>query len=151
MKYAINYLSKYSSSKANLERVLKNKIRRLDLEKQDKYLLYQTINKTIADLEKNNLINDFDYTTSKINFFFNQGKSKMFIKNYFYQKGIEKDVIEKSFEELENNNFNWETEAAKIFVRKKRLSKSNEYTKNLSKLARAGFSYEISKKILDDL
>ena len=28
MKYAIDYLSKFSSSKANLERVLKNKIRR---------------------------------------------------------------------------------------------------------------------------
>ena len=33
VKYAINYLSKYSSSKKNLERILKNKIRRTNIEK----------------------------------------------------------------------------------------------------------------------
>ena len=151
MKYAINYLSKYSSSKKNLEKLLKNKIIRLKIEKKDKYLLYNSIEKIIKDLEKNNFINDGNYTFSKINFFFNQGKSKIFIKNYFIQKGIENEIIDKTFENFENTKTNWELESAKIFAKKKRLSNSNDKEKNFSKLARAGFSYEISKKILENI
>ena len=151
MKYAINYLSKYSSSKANLKIILKKKIRRLKIEKKDKFFLYNSIEKIINDLEKNNLINDYNYTSSKFDLFFHQGKSRMFIKSFFQQKGIEKDVIDKAFETFEKNNSNWEAESAKIFAKKKRLSNNKDKEKNLSKLARAGFNFEISKKILEDL
>ena len=151
MKYAINYLSKYTSSKANLEIILKKKIGRLKVEKKDKFFLYNSIKKIIDNLEKNNLINDYNYTSSKFDLFLHQGKSKIFIKSFFQQKGIEKDVINKIFETYEKNNSNWESESAKIFAKKKRLANNKDKEKNLSKLARAGFNYEISKKILDDL
>ena len=151
MKYAINYLSKHSSSKANLTIILKKKIRRLKIEKKDKFFLYNSIEKIINDLEKNNLINDYNYISSKFDLFFHQGKSRIFIKSFFQQKGIEKDVIDKTFETFEKNNSNWEAESAKIFAKKKRLSKDKDKEKNLSKLARAGFNFEISKKILEDL
>jgi len=151
MKYAINYLSKYSSSKANLEIILNKKIRRLKIEKKDKFFLYNSIEKIINDLEKNNLINDYNYISSKFDLFFHQGKSRIFIKSFFQQKGIEKDVIDKTFETFEKNNSNWEAESAKIFAKKKRLSNDKDKEKNLSKLARAGFNFEISKKILEDL
>ena len=151
IKYAINYLSKYSSSKANLEIILNKKIRRLKIEKKDKFFLYNSIEKIINDLEKNNLINDYNYISSKFDLFFHQGKSRMFIKSYFQQKGIEKDVIDKTFETFEKNNSNWEAESAKIFAKKKRLSNDKDKEKNLSKLARAGFNFEISKKILEDI
>ena len=151
MKYAINYLSKYSSSKANLEIILNKKIRRLKIEKKDKFFLYNSIEKIINDLEKNNLINDYNYISSKFDLFFHQGKSRIFIKSFFQQKGIEKDVIDKAFETFEKNNLNWEAESAKIFAKKKRLSNDKDKEKNLSKLARAGFNFEISKKILEDL
>ena len=151
MKYAIDYLSKYSSSKANLEIILNKKIRRLKIEKKDKFFLYNSIKKIINDLEKNNLINDYNYISSKFDLFFHQGKSRIFIKSFFQQKGIEKDVIDKTFETFEKNNSNWEAESAKIFAKKKRLSNDKDKEKNLSKLARAGFNFEISKKILEDL
>ena len=152
IKYAIYHLSKYSSSKANLEIILKKKIRRLKIEKKDKFLLYNSIKKIIHDLEKNNLINDYNYTASKFNYFFHQGKSKIFIKNYFIQKGIERDIIDETFEKYEEENPNWESESAKTYARKKRLSSyRDDKEKCLSKLARAGFNYEISKKILEDL
>lgn len=152
MKYAINYLSKYSSSKGNLERMLKNKVRRLKIENKEKYLLYNSIEKIINDLEKNNFLNDYNYTSSKISLFFFQGKSKIFIKNYFLQKGICKDIIDRVFIKFEDDNTNWENQSAKIFAKKKNLLKYiDNKEKILSKLARAGFSYEISKKILEDL
>ena len=152
MKYAINYLSKYSSSKSNLERILKKKIIRLKIEKQEKYILYNSIEKIINTLETNNYINDYNYTTSKINTFFHQVKSKIFIKSYFIQKGIDQNVIDETFENFEIKNNNWEILSAKTFARKKKFTNlSDNKEKNLSKLARAGFSYEISIKTLSDL
>ena len=149
MKYAIDYLSKFNSSKKNLSRILKNKITRMKIEKKDKFILYNFIPQIILKLENNNLINDKNFTLSKIRLFAHQGKSELFIKNYLIQKGIEKLIIFDSIKEFEYLNPNWEKDSAKIFIRKKKLIKSPEnYQKNLSKMARAGFSYDLCKKIL---
>ena len=67
------------------------------------------------------------------------------------QKGIEKNMIEKTFKNFELKNPNWESESAKIFARKKRLGvkHSNNLDKDLAKMARAGFNYKIIKEILE--
>ena len=150
-KYAVQYLSKYDSTKKNLERVLKNKIRRIkDTKKNEKFILYKSIFKIIEELESKQIINDKKYADTKIHYFSTQGKSKYFIKSYLLQKGIEKNLIENKLKDFELNNPNWEFESAKKFVRKKRLVFSDEKNKekNLSKMARAGFDYNICKKIL---
>jgi SOS response regulatory protein OraA/RecX len=149
MRYAIDYLSKFSSSKKNLERILKGKIMRLKIEKKDKPELYDSIPEIILKLEINKFINDENYTLSKIRILAQQGKSKAFIKNYLFQKGIEKDIISESLSEYENINSDWEIDSANVFMRKKRIIKSDaNYQKNLNKMARAGFNYSISSKIL---
>ena len=151
VKYAINYLSKYSSSKKNLERILKNKIRRTNIENKEKFTLYNSIPEIIKKLEKNNFINDYNYATSKVNIFISNGKSKIFIKNYLFKKGIDKKLSSQIFEELNDEDANWEIKSARIFARKKNIKKNNNNNeKNLSKMARAGFSYEIAKKILEE-
>ena len=150
VKYAINYLSKYSSSKTNLERILKNKIRRTKIEKKEKFTLYNSIPEIIKKLEKNNFINDYNYATSKINLFISNGKSKIFIKNYLFKKGIDEKLSSEIFAELNEEDSNWEIKSARTFARKKNFQKNNNYEKNLSKMARAGFSYEIAKKILEE-
>ena len=144
MNYAINYLSKYSSSKKNLERVLKNKIARSNTEKKIKYDLYNNISAIITKIEDNKFIDDDAYTLSKIRSYAKQGKSKVFIKNYLLQKGVDKNIISNSIESYQNQNPNWEIESAIIFINKKKLIKSSEnYQKNLNKMSRAGFIYEI--------
>ena len=151
VKYAINYLSKYSSSKTNLERILKNKIRRINIEKKEKFTLYNSIPEIIKKLEKNNFINDYNYATSKVNIFISNGKSKIFIKNYLFKKGIDEKLSSEIFAELNEEDSNWEIKSARIFARKKNIKKDNNNNeKNLSKMARAGFSYEIAKKILEE-
>ena len=149
MKYAIDYLSKYSSSKKNLERVLKNKIARSNTEKKIKYDLYNNISAIITKIEDNKFIDDDAYTLSKIRSYAKQGKSKVFIKNYLLQKGVDKNIISNSIETYQNQNPNWEIESAIIFINKKKLIKSSEnYQKNLNKMSRAGFIYEICKNTL---
>ena len=151
VKYAINYLSKYSSSKSNLERILRNKIRKTNIEKKEKFTLYSSISEIIKKLEKNNFINDYNYATSKVNIFISSGKSKIFIKNYLFKKGIDEKLSSEIFAELNEEDSNWEIKSARIFARKKNIkTNNNNYEKNLSKMARAGFSYEIAKKILEE-
>tara|TARA_B100001173_G_scaffold216136_1_gene186667 strand:+ start:249 stop:722 length:474 start_codon:yes stop_codon:yes gene_type:complete len=149
VKYAINYLSKYSSSKTNLERILRNKIRRTNIEKKERFTLYNSIPEIIKKLEKNNFINDYNYATSKVNIFISNGKSKIFIKNYLFKKGIDEKLSSEIFTELNEEDSNWEIESARTFARKKNFQNNNN-EKNLSKMARAGFSYEIAKKILEE-
>ena len=149
-KYAYSYLSKYNTSKKNLDRILHNKVRRMNLNKKDKYTLYSSIASIITDLEINKLINDKNFSQSKIDSLSLQGKSKISIISYLVQKGIEKNLIEETFKNLELKNPNWESESAKIFARKKRLGAkhSNNLEKDLAKMARAGFNYNIIKDIL---
>ena len=150
-KYAFSYLSKYNTSKKNLDRILHNKVNKMNLEKKDKFFLYNSINSIIVNLENKKLIDDTNYAQSKIDSLSMQGKSKNFLKGYLLQKGIEKKLIEKTLENFELKNPNWETKSAKIFARKKRLGMkySNNFEKDLAKMARAGFNYNLSKKILE--
>ena len=151
IKYAINYLSKFNSSKKNLNRILKNKIRRLDEENKKKVDLYNLIPEVIKELENKNLINEENYIFSKIRLFERQGKSLLFIKNYMMQKGVDKSEFSKVMEDYANLYPDWEVSSIKTFIRKKRLSITYENNqKNLIKITRAGFNYELSKRVLED-
>tara|TARA_Y100000766_G_C18802842_1_gene553957 strand:+ start:259 stop:732 length:474 start_codon:yes stop_codon:yes gene_type:complete len=149
LKYAIYYLSKYSSSKKNLEYILKKKIRRLTDEKKIRYQLYIEIKTIIDKLEKLNLINDTLYTETKINSLLNQAKSKKYINQYLINKGINKKIADDQIALFYKKNENIEKKNALKFAKKKKLLNDNlDYEKKLSKMARAGFSYEIAKEIL---
>ena len=149
LKYAIYYLSKYSSSKKNLEFILKKKIRRLSDEKKIRFHLYNEIQIIIDKLEKLNLINDQVFVESKIQSLQYQAKSKNYIKQYLLQKGIDKQLIEEQISLFYENNKNLEKENALKFAKKRNLLDSDQdYQKKLSKMARAGFSYDIAKEIL---
>ena len=149
LKYAIYYLSKYSSSKKNLEFILKKKIRRLSDEKKIRFQLYNEIQIIIQKLEKLNLINDQVFVESKIQSLQYQAKSKNYIKQYLLQKGINKQLIEEQISLFYENNKNLEKENALKFAKKRNLiDNDQDYQKKLSKMARAGFSYDIAKEIL---
>ena len=149
LKYAVDYLSKYDSSKNNLVSVLKRKILRLNVTNFEKKKLIDIIENIILKLEKNKFIDDDRYSSTKIISLSNSGRSKNFIFNYLIKKGVSKSQIQNNFNLMQQDNDNWELESAKIFTKKKKLLERNEsYEKKLAKMARAGFSYDICKKIL---
>ncbi len=149
LKYAIDYLSKYDSSKNNLVSVLKRKILRLKITNFEKRKLIDIIESIIITLEKNKYIDDDRYSASKILSLSNSGRSKNFIFNYLIKKGVGKSQIQNNLNLMIKGNDNWELESAKIFAKKKKILERNEsYEKKLAKMARAGFSYDICKKIL---
>ena len=149
LKYAVDYLSKYDSSKNNLVNVLKRKILRLNVTNFEKKKLIDIIESIILKLEKNKFIDDDRYSSTKIVSLSNSGRSKNFIFNYLIKKGVSKSQIQNNLNLMKQDNDDWELQSAKIFVKKKKLLEKNEsYEKKLAKMARAGFSYDICKKIL---
>jgi len=149
LKYAVDYLSKYSSSKKNLERILKSKILRIGKDKHHKYQLFSNIPDVITILEKNKFISDEDFTQNKISLLAEQGRSRNYIYNFILRKGVDKKTIENQLYNYNNKNPEWEKKSAFIFAKKnKLLDEKKEIGKKLSKMARGGFSYELSMKIL---
>jgi len=149
LKYAVDYLSKYDSSKNNLVSVLKRKILRLKITSFEKRKLIVIIENIIIKLEKNKFIDDDRYSSTKILSLSNSGRSKNYIYNYLIKKGVNKSQIQNNLNLMKLDNDNWELESAKIFAKKRKLLENNEtYEKKLAKMARAGFSYDICKKIL---
>ena len=116
LKYAIDYLSKYDSSKKNLLDVLKRKIFRLKISGVEKSNLIKILENIIVKLEKNNLIDDKRYCLSKISSLSRTGKSKNFIFNYLIRKGINKFEIQNNFELFKEDNNDWELSSAKLFT-----------------------------------
>ena len=150
-KYALTYLSKYDSTKKNLERILINKVIKIkNIEKSEKNNLYRMIDKILNNLELKNIINDEDFAYRKLINLFNQGRSEIYIKNNLYKKGVEKNIINKILSDFNKKNPEWEMNSAKTFAKKKRLGKyESNREKDVGKMARAGFSYNIIKEILE--
>ena len=86
VKYAINYLSKYSSSKTNLERILKNKIN-LGL-----------------DVGSSEILSEISNETKPMNFAYSLGID--LLKNYFsFQIKPFKNFRNKTITLLNKNNY----------------------------------------------
>lgn len=151
-KYALSYLSKYDSTKKNLERILTNKVMRMKkIEKNEKNHLFKIINQIVISLESKNIINEENFSLNKITSLYRQGKSETFIKNTLIKKKVDKKIINKTLIDFEKNNPNWKIESAKKFANKKKLGRFGDIQnkeKDLAKMARAGFDYETAKKIL---
>ena len=108
LKYAIDYLSKYDSSKKNLENTLKRKIFRSNISGFEKGKLINVIENILYKLEKNNLVDDKRYSMSKVSSLSRAGKSRNFIFNYLIKKGINKLEIQNNLKLFEDNNNDWE-------------------------------------------
>ena len=128
---------------------MKKKIKRISDEKKIRFHLYKEIKIIIDKLEQLKLINDTSYAESKINALLNQVKSKNYIKQYLIRKGVRSEVADEQISLFYEKNQNLEKENALKFAKKRNLiNDKKDYEKKLAKMARAGFSYEISKEIL---
>jgi SOS response regulatory protein OraA/RecX len=89
------------------------------------------------------------FTESKIQNLQYQSKSKHYIKQYLIQKGVNKELVSEQISAFYLNNENLEKENALKFAKKRNLFDNKiDYQKKLSRMARAGFSYDVAKEIL---
>ena len=154
--FAFSYLEKYSPSKQQLKTYLLKKYLKasaLNVKKQDITDLIDTV---LSDLEKTKFISDKFYSETKAKSLIQRGSSINKIRNYLISKGINDKYIKETILKINENNEDQDFFSAIKICKNKRIGPSrNEdnrslfYKKDISLLARNGFNFETSKRVMD--
>ena len=153
---AYSYLEKYNPSKQQLKvYLLKKYILKIKGTKSKKEVT-SIIDEIIASLEKNKLLNDEMYSDSKARMFLRRGYSLNKINQSLRNKGIEDKYVKKSIEKIKENQIEPDFVSALKLCKRRRIGplrpESNRelfYKKDMGVLARGGFSFDLSKRVLD--
>ena len=158
MNKSLSYLSKFSSTENKLNSVLHSFSEKY-LKNVNKQQLSKEIALVIQRCKDHGYIDDKKFTENKIEKYINLGKSKKYIifnlKNY----GINNSIIEECLDDFFNSKIDNNIKAAIIFARKKSIGpfykkpigsfSEKLLNKWFGSFARAGFNYDISKKVLN--
>ena len=153
---AYSYLEKYSPSKQQLKvYLLKKYLTKIKGTKSRKEVSL-IIEEIISKLEKNKILNDEMYSDSKARMFLRRGYSLNKINQSLRNKGIENKFIKQSIDKIKEDNIEPDFNSALKLCKRRRIgplrpdaNRELFYKKDMGVLARAGFSFDISKKILN--
>jgi len=155
-KFSFNYIEKYTPSKQQLRTYLIKKYLRAKIPNINKKNITDLIDIVLKDLEKSKFINDQFYSQSKAKSLIQRGSSINKIRNYLMSKGVNDKYVKNIIDEIKENNQDQDFFSAIKICKKKRIGPSrNEsnrplfYKKDIGVLARAGFDFETSKKVMD--
>ncbi len=154
--FAFAYVEKYAPSKQQLKTYLLKKYMKLSATDSRKKDVNKLIDIVLSDLEKNKFINDQFYSESKAKNMIQRGNSINKIRNYLMGKGIDDGFIKDTVDKIKEDNSDQDFFSAIKLCKKKRIGPARAednrtlfYKKDISLLARNGFDFETSKKIMD--
>ena len=154
--FAFAYIEKYAPSKQQLKTYLLKKYMKLSASDVRKNDVNRLIDLVLSDLEKNKFLNDKFYSESKAKSMVQRGNSINKIRNYLIGKGIQDNFIKETVEKIKDDNSDQDFFSAIKVCKKKRIgpartedNRSLFYKKDISLLARNGFDFETSKKVMD--
>ena len=153
---AYSYLEKYSPSKQQLKvYLLKKYLTKIKGTKSKKEVTL-IIDKIILNLEKNRILNDAMYSDSKARMFLRRGYSLNKINQSLRNKGIDSKFIKQSIDKIKEDEIEPDFVSALKLCKRRRIgplrpSDNRElfYKKDMGILARGGFSFDLSKRILE--
>ena len=154
---ALHYLSRFSTSSVNLKRVMMRKVHRSaqhhDTDPDEGQAL---VDDMIARFQRSGLLDDEAYATARAASLHRRGNASRTIRGKLKQKGLGDDVIDLALSALGDDDDDPERTAAIRFARRRRLGPFRVRQpaievreKHLAAMARAGFSYDIAKLIID--
>ena len=153
---AYSYLEKYSPSKQQLKVYLLKKYLTKIKGTKSKKEVTAIIDEIVSNLEKNKLLNDEMYSDSKARMFLRRGYSLNKINQSLRSKGIDDKYVKQSIEKIKEDQIEPDFVSALKLCKRRRIGplrpESNRelfYKKDMGVLARGGFSFELSKRILD--
>ena len=154
--FALAYVEKYAPSKQQLKTYLLKKYLRTSVPNVKKQDVNNLIDIVLSDLEKSKFVNDKFYSDSKAKSMIQRGSSINKIRNYLISKGINDKFINETVSKIEDNNSDQDFFSAIKICKKKRIGPARTednrplfYKKDISLLARNGFNFETSKKVMD--
>ena len=153
--FAFNYIEKFAPSKQQLKTYLLKKYLKSKTP-INRSNVSNLIDIVLEDLEKSKFINDKFYSEAKAKSLIQRGHSINKIRNYLIGKGIQDNFIKETVEKIKDDNSDQDFFSAIKVCRKKRIgpartedNRSLFYKKDISLLARNGFDFETSKKVMD--
>ena len=154
--FAFAYIEKYAPSKQQLKTYLLKKYLKISVPNVKKQNVTNLIDIVLSDLEKSKFINDKFYSESKAKSMIQRGNSINKIRNYLLGKGINSEYIKETVEKIKDENSDQDFFSAIKLCKKKKIgpartedNRSLFYKKDISLLARNGFDFETSKKVMD--
>ena len=154
-KFSYSYLEKYSPSKQQLRTYLFKKLVKKNQKISSKREIFNLIDSVIASLVDQKLLSDKYYSDAKSKAFLKRGYSLNKIRYSLIKKGIDEKYIKDSISKIKENESDPDFFSAIKICKRRRIGPCREegnrslfYKKDISILARSGFSYEISKNVL---
>ena len=154
--FAHTYLEKYSPSKQQLRTYLFKKLLKTNQKISHKKELFNLIDVAISSLVDQKLLSDKYYSDAKTKAFLRRGYSLNKIRYSLIKKGIDEKYIKASISKIKENESDPDFFSAIKICKRRRIGPCREegnrslfYKKDISILARSGFSYDISKKVLE--
>ena len=154
--YAHSYLEKYSSSKQQLKTYLFKKLIKKKQKISSKKEIFNLIDSVISSLVDQKLLSDKYYSDAKSKAFLRRGYSLNKIRYSLIKRGIDQKYIKASISKIKENESDPDFFSAIKLCKRRRIGPNREennrslfYKKDISILARSGFSYELSKKVLE--
>ena len=153
---AYTYLEKYNPSKQQLKiHLLKKyltKIKGSNSKKEVTLIIDQIVN----NLESKKIINDKLYSESKARMFLKRGYSLNKINQSLRMKGIDAEFIKQTIDKIKEDKIEPDFVSALKLCKRRRIGplrpQANRelfYKKDMGILARGGFNFDISKRILN--
>ena len=153
---AYSYLEKYSPSKQQLKVYLLKKYLTKIKGTKSKKEVSSIIDEIIKNLEKNRIVNDELYSDSKARMFLRRGYSLNKINQSLRHKGIDSKYIKQSIDKIKEDQIEPDFVSALKLCKRRRIGalrpQANRelfYKKDMGILARGGFSFDLSKRILN--
>jgi len=156
-KAALHYIDRYATSAGNLHEVLMRRVTRsarlhgTDPEEGREWAL-----DIVRELVERGLVDDRRYAETRARSLHRTGASKRRIAMALKTKGVGADDIEYALTELDEAHRNTEMAAARNYARRRRLgpwrnadARAERRDRDLAAMARAGFAYMVSQKVID--
>ena len=154
--FSFAYIEKYAPSKQQLRTYLLKKYLKAAVPNVKKQEITNLIDIVLVDLEKTKFISDKFYSESKSRSLIQRGSSINKIRNYLMVKGIDDTYIKETIDKIKEDNSDQDFFSGIKICKKKRIGPARAednrplfYKKDISLLARNGFDFETSKRIMD--
>ena len=154
--FSFSYIEKYAPSKQQLRTYLLKKYLKANGHNVKKKDITDLIDIVLVDLEKSKFISDKFYSESKSRSLILRGSSINKIRYYLMGKGINENYIKESLDKIKEENTDQDFFSGIKICKKKRIGPARAednrplfYKKDISLLARNGFDFETSKRIMD--
>ena len=154
--FSFTYIEKYAPSKQQLKTYLLKKYLKVKVPDVKKKDITDLIDVVLVDLEKTKFISDKFYSESKSRSLIQKGSSINKIRSYLFNKGINDNYIKETIDKIKEDNSDQDFFSGIKVCKKKRIGPARVednrllfYKKDISLLARNGFNFETSKRIMD--